>query len=229
MLQPAVGQMISDDGRPSTSSITIVLADSRPIMLDALERLFEAEGFAVAARCLDGDETLRNVRKLQPDILMLDLRLPRRDGLAVLREMRRDNLRTRSIVLTSNPDESDVSEALRLGVRGVFLAEMPSHLLVECIRKVHAGEQWFEKRSAGRLLDKLIRREVATRQLALDLTPREMEIVRLVAEGLGNKAIAERLFVQEGTVKVHLHNIYRKLSVDNRVALMAYAHKKGFV
>ena len=114
-------------------------------------------------------------------------------------------------------------------MRGVVLKEMPPHMLVQCVKKVHTGEQWVEKRSAGHLLDKLLRREVATRQLALDLTARELEILRLVASGLRNKAIADRLFVTEGTVKIHLHNMFRKLQVGNRVALTLLAHSKGFV
>lgn len=87
----------------------------------------------------------------------------------------------------------------------------------------------MEKRSVGRMLEKLIRREVAAQQLALDLTPRELEIVRLVASGLRNRTIGERLFVKEGTVKIHLHNIYKKLNVDSRMALTLYAQRKGFV
>jgi two-component system, NarL family, nitrate/nitrite response regulator NarL len=106
---------------------------------------------------------------------------------------------------------------------------MAPHLLVQCVRKVHGGEQWLEKRSVGRLLEKLLQRETAARQLALDLTPREIEIVRLVARGLRNKTIAERLSVKEGTVKIHLHNIYEKLHVDGRLELTLYAQNKGFV
>jgi DNA-binding NarL/FixJ family response regulator len=209
--------------------ITLVLADSHPVMLDGLERLFRTEEFAVRARCADGDEVLRAVRKHRPDILVLDLGLARRDGLAVLRELRGDNLATRVVILSSAPEEDQISEAIRLGVRGVVLKEMPAQLLVQCIRKVHAGEQWFEKRTVGRLLEKLLRREVASRQLALDLTSRELEIVRLVSAGLRNREIAHRLFVKEGTVKIHLHNIYRKLNLNSRMALTLYAQQKGFI
>src|SRR2546429_2423422 len=109
------------------------------------------------------------------------------------------------------------------------LIHFPPHLLVNCVRKVYSGERWVEKRSAGRLLEKLLKREVAARQLAKDLTVRELDILRLVAMGLSNKAIAERIFVKEGTVKIHLHNIYKKLDVGNRLALTIFAQNKGFV
>jgi len=210
--------------------ITMVLADAHPITLEGLGQLFErGEDFKVLARSSDGEEALRAVRRHRPDILILDLKLPGRDGLDLLREVKRDKIPTQVVLLTAAVDESQVLEAIRLGVRGVVLKEMASHLLVQCVRKVHGGEQWLEKRSVGRLLEKLLQRETAARQLALDLTPREIEIVRLVARGLRNKTIAERLSVKEGTVKIHLHNIYEKLHVDGRLELTLYAQNKGFV
>jgi DNA-binding NarL/FixJ family response regulator len=210
--------------------ITMVLADAHPITLEGLEQLFErVEDFKVLARSSDGEEALRAVRRHRPDILILDLKLPGRDGLDLLREVKRDKIPTQVVLLTAAVDESQVLEAIRLGVRGVVLKEMAPHLLVQCVRKVHGGEQWLEKRSVGRLLEKLLQRETAARQLALDLTPREIEIVRLVARGLRNKTIAERLSVKEGTVKIHLHNIYEKLHVDGRLELTLYAQNKGFV
>jgi len=209
--------------------IRIVLADGHPVTLDGLEQLFRGEEFAVLARCTDGEDTVRTVRTHRPDILVLDFRLARKDGLAVIRELKRENLPTRIVLLSSALEEDQIGEAIRLGVRGVVLKEMPSALLLQCIRKVHGGEPWVEKRSVGRLLEKLLRREIASRQFALDLTGRELEIVRLVATGLRNKEIATRLFVREGTVKIHLHNIYRKLNVNSRMALTLYAQKRGFV
>ncbi len=210
--------------------ISLVLADNQPILLDGLEQLFErAQDFKILARCTDGEEALRLVRKHRPDVLLLDLRLPGKDGLSILREVKKEKLPTHVVLLTAAVDEGQVLEAIRLGVRGVVLKEMAPHLLVQCIRKVYAGEQWLEKQSVGRLLEKLLQRETAARQFALDLTPREIEIVRLVARGLRNKSIAERLSVKEGTVKIHLHNVYEKLHVDGRLELTLYAQSKGFV
>jgi len=99
--------------------------------------------------------------------------------------------------------------------------------LVQCVRKVHAGEQWLERSSIGRALDRLLQREAGAREIAGVLTTREIEIVRMVARGLRNKAIADRLGFSEGTVKTHLRNIYKKLCVDARVALTLYAQQKG--
>ena len=221
--------MRRDAVEASTEVIRLVLAAGHPVTLDGLEQLFRAGGFSVLARCTDGDETLRVVRKHRPDILVLDLQLARKDGLSVIRDLMHDSLSTRIVILSAAPEGDQISEAIRLGARGVVLKEMPSHLLLQCVRRVHAGQHWVEQRSVGRLLEKLLRREAASRQLAFDLTSRELEIVRLVAVGLRNREIAQRLFVKEGTVKIHLHNVYRKLNVVSRMALTLHAQKKGLV
>lgn len=211
--------------------ITLVLANDHPIFLDGLDDIFRREpDFQVLARCLEGQAALRAVGQLKPDVLILDLRMPKMDGLAVLREMQKEKLPTRVVVLTAALDEDEVLEAIRLGVQGVVLKEMAARLLVQCVRKVHAGEQWLEKRSVSLALERLLKREAATRQIARILTPREIEIVRMVAaDGLRNKAIAGRLYVSEGTIKVHLHSIYEKIKVNSRLELTRYARDKGLV
>ena len=208
--------------------ITLVLADDHRIFLDGLEEIFRRESdFRVLASCLDGEAALQAVRQYKPDVLILDLSMPGMDGMAALREMQKENLPTRVVILTAALDEDEVLEAIRLGVYGVVLKEMAPRLLIQCIRKVAAGEQWLEKRSVSLALEKLLKREAATRQIARTLTPREIEIVRMVAEGLRNKVIAERLYVSEGTIKVHLHHIYEKLKVNSRLQLARYARDQG--
>jgi DNA-binding NarL/FixJ family response regulator len=126
-------------------------------------------------------------------------------------------------------DEDEVLEAIRLGVRGVVLKEMAPRLLVQCLRKVHAGGEWLEKHSVGRALEKILQHEAGAQQLARILTARELEITRLVASGLRNREIAQQLSLSEGTVKLHLHNIYKKLKVDSRLALTLHVQGKGLV
>jgi DNA-binding NarL/FixJ family response regulator len=206
--------------------IGLVLADDHPIILDGLDHLFrQEEDFKVLARCRDGEETLQAVRKHRPDVLILDLRMPGKDGLAVLREVRKEKLPTRVVLLTAEMSDAEALEAIRLRVNGVVLKEMAPKLLVQCIRKVHTGEQWVERRS----LETMMRREAGARQIAGVLTPREMEIVRLVASGLHNKEIAAKLAISEGTVKIHLHHIYEKLNVGGRLELTLNAQGKGLV
>jgi two-component system, NarL family, nitrate/nitrite response regulator NarL len=209
--------------------ITLAIADDHPLILDAMENLFRLEkDLKVVARCLDGDEALKAVRRHRPDILVLDIQMPAKDGLMALREMRKEKLPTRVVVLTATLNEEGLTEAVRLGVRGLVLKELAPKLLVQCIQKVHAGELWLEKRSVTSALEQLLRRETE-RNAAQVLTPREIEIIKQVAAGLRNMEIAKKLFISEGTVKIHLHNIYQKLDVDSRINLARYAQEKGLV
>ena len=211
-------------------AITLVLADDHPLVLSGLENLLRLEkDFKVVAQCQTGEETLQAVRKNRPDILVLDIRMPAKNGLDVLRQMRKEGLRTRVIFLTAALDEDQALEAVRLGICGVVLKEMAPKLLIQCIRKVHAGGQWLERSSFGHALETVIRREAGAREIGGTLTPREVEIVRLLAGGLRNKEIGKRLFISEGTVKIHLHHIFDKLKLNSRVALTLYAREKGLV
>ncbi len=210
--------------------ITLVLADNHPIFLEGLEQTLRREpDFEVVASCLNGEAALEAVRQHKPDILTLGLRMPGMDGLGVLREMQKEKLPTQVVVLTAALDEDEALEAIRLGASGMVLKEMAPRLLIQCIRKVHAGEQWLEKRSISQALERLLKRESAMRQIGELLTPREIEVVRMVAEGLRNREIADRLHINQGTVKVHLHNIYEKLKLKSRLQLARYARDKGLV
>ncbi len=211
-------------------AIKILLADDHPIILDALENLFALQpDFEVVGRCLTGAETTRAIPKLRPDILVLDLRMPQGDGLDVLREMARANVPTRVVVLTAAASDDEVLEAIRLGIRGLVLKESAPRALVECVRRVHAGGQYIEPQFLTRATDAAHQRASGRRELEEVLTPRELQILRLVADGLRNKEIAQGLEISEGTVKIHLHNIYEKVNVDSRVELALLARSKGFV
>ena len=208
--------------------ISVVLADDHPLVLDGLESLFRVErDIVVVSRCRDGAATLRAVREHRPDVLVLDIRMPQGDGLTVLRTMKEEGLETRVIVFTAAVDEDEVVEAIHLGVRGVVLKEMAPESLVLCVRHVHAGGEWLERRSVSRALDLMRKREAGASTIASLLTPREREVVRLVVQGLRNKEIAKRLSLSEGTVKIHLHNTYDKLKVEGRMALSVYARERG--
>ncbi|MEO8276661.1 MAG: response regulator transcription factor [Thermoanaerobaculia bacterium] len=210
--------------------ITLALADDHPIVLDGLEQLFRLEpDFQVVARCRNGEEALAALRTQRPDLLILDIRMPGLDGMAVLPVIERESLPTRVIVLTAAVDQQQVLTALRYGVRGLVLKELAPELLVEAARQVHAGGQWFDSALVGQALDGMARREEAAGKVDRLLTPREREILGMVASGLRNRAIGERLGISEGTVKLHLHHIYEKLAVDGRLELILYAQKHRLV
>jgi DNA-binding NarL/FixJ family response regulator len=208
--------------------MTIVVADDHPIVLSGLQQLFDRQpGFKVVACCATGEEALDVIRRQRPDVLVLDLRMPGRSGLDVLRTMSAEKLACRTVLLTAAIRNDEVVEAVRLGAAGVVLKESPPAVLVDCLRKVHAGEQWIDGETLARAFDSMLR--PGADRAAGPLTPRELEIVRMVAEGLRNKAIADRLSITEGTVKVHLHNIYDKLGVEGRLELVLCAQQRGLL
>jgi DNA-binding NarL/FixJ family response regulator len=153
--------------------------------------------------------------------------MPDKDGLAVVRELNEAGDPPKVVLLTAELHEDRLIEALHLGVRGFVLKEMATRLLIECLRRVHAGGQWLEKESANRAMAKLVRGQARSREVVRILTPREIEVVRLVAKGLTNKEIGEQLFIADGTVKIHLHNIFEKLKMNRRAELVRFADEYG--
>jgi DNA-binding NarL/FixJ family response regulator len=208
--------------------LRLVLVDDHPIVLQGLEQLFGFEpDMQVVARCLDAEEALRVVEREVPDVMVLDVRMPGQDGLDVMRRLQALNLPTRIVLLTASLDEEEMVEAVTLGVRGIVLKEAAPQRLVDCIRQVQAGEMVVDSQALARALEKVGRRTAGTQRLAEVLTPREMDIVRMVTRGLRNRDIATRLSITEGTVKIHLHNVYEKLGVSGRLELVVYAHAQG--
>ena len=208
--------------------IRVTLADDHPLVLNGRYHLLQDyPEFEVLDRCTSGTEALAAVQRRRPDVLVLDLQMPGVDGLAVARALATAGDPPKIVLLTAQLHEDQLIEALHLGVRGFVLKEMATKLLIECLRRVHAGGQWLEKDAANRAMAKLVRREAKSREVATLLTPREIEVVRLAAKGATNKEIADKLFIAEGTVKIHLHNIYEKAKIHRRAELVAWADEYG--
>jgi DNA-binding NarL/FixJ family response regulator len=209
--------------------ISLVLADDHPIVLQGLVRLFERyPEFRVAHCCASGAQALDAVRREPPDVLVLDLRMNGMNGLDVLRALALERRPCRTVLLTAAMTSEEIVEAVKLGARGLALKESSPESLLECVRRVHRGEQCIEQEMLARALEDVWRGEAASRA-GESLTAREMEIVRMVARGLRNRAIGEQLSISEGTVKVHLHNIYEKCGVAGRLELVLFAQEKGLV
>ena len=154
--------------RPTVQNrIHVAIADDHPIVLAGLESLFALEkDIKVVARCATGEETLAAVRKHRPDILLLDIRMPGKNTFDVIRELRNENLPTRVVLLTAAINDDEALEAVRLGVGGVVLKGMPPKLLIQCIRKVYAGERWMERGFLSQAVERLVKREAGARELA---------------------------------------------------------------
>jgi len=209
-------------------TIRIVVADDHPFILDGVEQLFRTEGDCeIVARCTDGEQALRAVQTLSPDVLVLDVRMPRMDGIELLRRMHELQLSAKVVLLTASLDDARLLEAFRLGASGLVLKESAPRLLVQSVRQVAGGEQSWNGKAIAGALRLVLQREQAVAAAASVLTPRELEVTRMVASGLRNKEIATRLEISEGTVKFHLHSIYEKLQIDGRYALMSYARDHG--
>jgi two-component system nitrate/nitrite response regulator NarL len=208
--------------------IRIVIADDHAMVLHGLKRLFDGETeFEVVECCGNGADAIAAARRGNVDVLLLDVKMPGLSGIDVLRSVSAERLNCSTVLLTAALTDSDAVEGLRLGARGIVLKESPPDTLLECIRHVSRGEQWVDSETMTRALDTISRRESMMSDPSRTLTARELEIVRMIAQGLRNKAIAERLFISEGTVKIHLHNVYEKLGLDGRLELMLHAQKQG--
>jgi len=207
------------------SSIKVLIADDHAFFRDGLRKLLEGpDDISVVGEASNGNECIKMLDKFKPDILLLDLRMPEKDGLAVLTEVNFESLSTRVIVLTAAEDDRDVIRAMRLGARGVVLKQSASELLLKSIRQVHDGEIWLDNRMTAEVIDAFKKSaESGQRREKPLLSDREKEVVQLVVQGFRNREIGEKLFISEQTVKNHLHNIFDKLSVSDRLELALYA------
>jgi two-component system, NarL family, nitrate/nitrite response regulator NarL len=205
--------------------IRVLMADDHAIFRDGLRKLLDGDDeITIVGEAQNGAECVKLLAKLKPDILLLDLRMPDKDGLAVLEEVNFDQIPTRVIVLTAAEDDRDVVRAMRLGARGVVLKQSATDLLVKSIHRVHAGEIWLDNRMTAEVMKAFAKSsDAGPRREKPLLSDREKEIVQLVAQGFRNKEIGEKLFISEQTVKNHLHNIFDKLGVSDRLELALYA------
>jgi len=216
------------------SKIRIVVADDHPIFRDGLCKLLALEeDFDVVAQAQDGRQVLDVLQQYSPDILLLDLKMPGLDGLATLQRLQAAKNKTRVIVLTASDDKNEFVQAMKLGTSGIVLKQTATELLIKSIRKVHAGEIWLDSHTTAAVIRQFVAADdappapappTASRERERSpLSQREREIVALVAQGFKNKEMAEKMFISEQTVKNHLHNIFDKLGVSDRLELALYA------
>jgi len=174
----------------------------------------------LVAQAANGIEAMELVKKHLPDILLLDLRMPGRDGLEVIADIQSLQLQTRVIVLTTFESEQDIHKALKAGARGYLLKDTPRPELLDAIRRVHDGETCIPPRISQKLVEKMNHPE---------LTEREVEILRLVSEGESNKTIGDKLGITEGTVKTHVKGLLKKLHAPGRTGAVREAVRQGLI
>ena len=216
---------------PHGEKIRLIIADGHPIFLDGLWKLLALEeDFEVVAQARDGRQVLDVLQHHEPDILLLDLKMPGLDGLAILRRLQIAKNKTRVIVLTASDDKNELLQAMKLGASGIVLKQTETESLIRSIRNVHAGEIWLDSHATAAVIRQFVaNNETQPASQSLPSVPpsrerersplsqREREIVALVAQGFKNKEMAERMFISEQTVKNHMHNIFDKLGVSDRI------------
>jgi two-component system nitrate/nitrite response regulator NarP len=197
----------------------VLIADDHPIVRSGIEGLLKNTSFKVVAALGDGTEVLERIPQLRPDILLLDVDMPKRSGVDVLRILRSKGDQRPVILLTANLQTAGAIEAIQLGVNGIVLKETAPALLLNCLDAVKNGRRWIERSILEEALNTALADDGNSAGKLGSLSPKERAVASLVTQGLRNKEIASELGITEGTVKVHLHRIYDKLKVTNRTEL----------
>ncbi len=210
-------------------SIALVLADPHPVLLEGLSQVFKASPeFEVKACASNGDDALAAVHQHRPDVLVMDVSLAQRSGWEVLQDVQQAHSLTRPVVFTDAPI-GDVMRVIDLGVPGLVGKDKTHQELARCVHAVHAGQKWLDRDLTHKTMSVLLAQQKQKPQTSALLTPRELMVARMVTEGLPNKKIASKLFISEGTAKLHLHHIYQKLHCPGRMSLQRYMQDHGLM
>jgi DNA-binding NarL/FixJ family response regulator len=206
------------------SDIRVLLVDDHPVVRAGLAGMLAAdEGIAVVGEAGDGEAALRLAAELDPDVVLMDLRLPGLDGVEATARLHARHPRTRVVVLTTYSTDNDILRAVEAGAAGYLLKDVTASALAAAVRAAARGETVLAAPVATRLMTEL-RRGASER-----LTPRESDVLRLVAEGLSNAEIGARLYISEPTVKSHLQRVFSKLGVDDRTRAVTVAITRGLI
>ncbi|MGN7860261.1 response regulator [Microbacterium sp. 22303] len=206
------------------SALTLLVVDDHPVVRDGIVGMVgSAEDIEVVGEASDGAEAVARAEVLAPDVVLMDLRMPRMDGVAALREFARRGIDSRVVVLTTFDADADVLPAIAAGATGYLLKDASRDELLAAIRGAAAGKTVLAPEVASRLVDRVRAPEASL------LTPRELEVLGLVADGATNRAAGDRLHLSEGTVKTHLLSIYAKLGVGDRASAVAEGFRRGLL
>jgi NarL family two-component system response regulator LiaR len=210
-----------------TETMRILIADDHAVVREGLRALIDTEpGMALVGEAADGVEAVRQARSLQPDVILMDLVMPRKSGIEAIGEIKRENPGVRILVLTSFAEDDKVFPAIKAGALGYLLKDSSAQELLKAIRDVHRGEPCMHPTIAQKLMREL-QRSSDLPPTEEPLTEREAEVLSLVARGLSNQEIGERLFISERTVRTHVSNILDKLHLANRTQATLYALREG--
>jgi DNA-binding NarL/FixJ family response regulator len=210
--------------------VRVVVADDQAAVREGLVIMLDLlDDVEVVGQAADGDEAVRLVEERQPDVVLMDLRMPRCDGVTATGRIRTAHPSTQVVVLTTYSDEADIITALRAGALGFLTKDATRAQIAQAVRAAAAGQSIL----AGEVQQKLVAAAGPVAPQAVEppdgLTAREVEVLRLIAEGLANKEIAARLYVSEATVKSHINRLFAKAGITHRAQAVQYAYEHGLV
>jgi DNA-binding NarL/FixJ family response regulator len=226
----------AEDGEPAPEPVRVLVADDQRLIRDGIASLLAIQpGIAVVGVAVNGQDAIEKAIHLTPDVILMDVRMPQMDGVAAVAALKHKAPGCRVVMLTTFDDEDYVVRALRAGAAGYLLKDLPASELATAVRLAHAGVAQLGSAAAERLTSALSRppmhapREAPRGRPAEILTEREIEVLRLIADGATNREIAARLFLSEGTVKNHISRILSRLGLRDRTQAAIFAHDHGLL
>ena len=210
-----------------TKPIRILIADDHTVVREGIRTMLEPKpDMLVVAEAVDGLDAIEKSENCQPDVVLIDLVMPRMTGHEAIPKILEQNPETKILVLTSFSEEATVIKAIQAGAKGYLLKDSSPQDLVQSIRRVYAGELWVHPQMMSKVLSKLIQPSKCE-SAKINITEREMDVLKLVATGMSNQEIAQALHISEGTVRFHVTNLLSKLELSNRTQLALYALRNG--
>ena len=217
----SVAKKTAEVGHGKKLRISVLIADDHSVVRAGLVSLIEDKvDMRVAGEASNGREAVELWKKHRPDVTLLDLRMPELDGVGAIKAIRADDENARIIVLTTYDGDEDIYRAIQAGAKGYLLKDVPREALMDCVRRVHRGDTCVPANLAAKL---------AQRVSSGTLSEREIDVLKLMAQGKGNKEIGSALFITEGTVKSHVKRIFAKLGVITRTEAVAKASRRGLI
>lgn len=208
--------------------IRILIADDHSLVREGLKQILELEeDFEVIGQAANGIETLEKIKELHPDVLLLDINMPVMGGIPTLKKIKEENIQVKTVVLTIHEGREYLMETLELGALGYVLKDSDSASLSKAIRDAYQGISYIQPKLAAELVKEFSNSKPYKSSNENELTKREYEVLSLIADGMNNKDIADKLFISEKTVKNHVSSIFRKINVNDRTKAAIYAYKNN--
>ncbi|MTI68395.1 MAG: response regulator transcription factor [Firmicutes bacterium] len=208
--------------------ISVMVVDDHPLIREGLVKILKLdESIETVKQASSGKDAIKLIKKFTPDVILLDINMPEINGLKTLKQIKKINNQIKIIILTIHNDEEYLFNALDIGANGYILKDSNSDTILKAIKKVYKGETYIQPSLSSLLIKKYKNKKTSKKKIIQTLTNREYEILSLIAKGLSNEDISNKLFISEKTVKRHISNLYKKLDVKDRINAAIFAYKNN--